>query len=114
MTDQTVKALKETAVKLGVNGVTTFLGAQAPFTKLPVISTILNLIVTKILDIAVNKTELGSFIVHTDKKVDGQVEDFEEAHKNRELASPLASKEEIEKLEQDKINAARALLKFTH
>ena len=105
--------LKGALVGAGTQSALEYVATVAPWTKLPIVRNIIEFLIEKIAWIIVNKTELGAFIVYTAEQKMGQAEDFKEAALALENAPKETSKEDLKKLQQAKIDAAKKLIKFT-
>lgn len=90
-----------------------YLSVQFPFLNIPVVKQLIRLVVNKILTIAIRSTELAGYFEIIDFKTGKEADDFKEVAEKHEKAKETgATKDEIEKLELAKIDAARNLIKF--
>ena len=80
-----------------------------PFTGLPVVSAIINLIATKSIKIALEQTFMSGYIKQIEDDLNKHAEKAKEA---RELLKQAKSPEEIERAENELKEALRHLLSF--
>jgi hemolysin-activating ACP:hemolysin acyltransferase len=113
--DERIERFKSSVGDLGVNGVMIWLTAEVPFFAVWPVKQLMQAFVRKIVTILLDKTELGAFHWYADALTKGQAVAFEQAAMAVEVAKEKGlSDEELAKLEQAKIDACRALIKFTH
>ena len=96
-----------------MNGVMSYLGSSYSFLSLPIVNPLVKFFVEYVLRIAIYYTELGAFIVATHFRTDEQAIDFERASENLARLPKSASEEERRRAEQELIDRARDLIKFT-
>lgn len=102
-TQELVDQFKSSLVRIGTDGVMTYLTAQIPFFSLPIVRYFTKIIVENIISIVVNYTELGVYFIHIDLKTAAQAKDFEQAAKLNKEAPSAESRQKL-------IDAARKLI----
>ena len=113
-TDDLIEALKSTLIRAGTQGVMQYLVALSSFFALPIVGPLMSQLVTYILGIAIRYTELGAYFVYTDMFTSAQGKKFQDAAIKNQEAQKSGTNEEKKQSEADLINAARALIKFSH
>lgn len=102
----------DTLAEMGTEGVMAYLSVQAPFVNLPVIKQIIKAIIGKILKLAMHQTELGTYFLVVDIATAKEAKDFEKVALELETAKTKGDADEIKRLEQSKIDAARKLIRI--
>lgn len=110
--DEMVDKLSSAVIKMGTEQVLLYLTSSFPFFSLPLVSSLTGLVVGKIIEIVVQKTELSFYFMHVDSYTGQQATKFEQAAKAHDEAIQKGDPNEISKAEQDLIDAARNLIKF--
>lgn len=113
--DKTIEHLKDAFKAIGTEAVMTAIAAAtgpvAPFVRLLLGITVkpfVGWVIGKFLDVS----EVGAFMLNTAIQVDKQANEFEKAAKALEDLPPDATAEEKKKAEEDKILAAKKLIKW--
>lgn len=89
-----------------------YIQLHVPFLRLPVIREIAEWLVGKIIEILVNKTELGLFFIYVDSITDEQRRKLNEAATKNKEAQASGSEDDRRLAEAELIAAARNLLRF--
>ena len=110
--EETVAAIKSSFVSLGKGAVKAAL-LPIPFFNLPIISTIVDFAVQKILEIIANAAEMEAFFLYTDFRTNEQGRTFTDKALAYEAAKKSGDKNAIAKAEQEVIIAMRNLVSFT-
>lgn len=100
----------DTVKKVAVNATMGILITRLPFLGIPGIKQIVQYFITRLVDIIVDQTELGLYVVYARNITEAQAEKFKEAVKKSEKAQTEGEK----KIAQDElIEASRNLIRFT-
>ena len=111
--DSVINLIKNTLAKAGSKAVMQHLVSQASFFSWPIVNPIIGFFVGYVVEILLEKTELGSFFIYADIITAKQASDFEkQAQKNKEIQEN-GTPEEKAKSEQELIDAARNLIKYS-
>lgn len=105
-----VALIKQTALDLGRRVVLTYLAAQVPIFANYFLRWLADLIISKVLSVAINQTEFGVFFLYVDLRVNSQGKSFEEAARAWFNAKP----EEKAKYEKDYLDKFYAIAKLTN
>lgn len=108
-----VNIIKSSFVNFGTKAIMSYLKVQIPFFSLPVVSYLTEMVVSKILDIAVNKTDTAIFFTFIDLRVNAQGREFSNAALKNYEVQKSGTKEEKQKSEQELIDSFRTLVKFS-
>lgn len=110
--DKALMFVAENLVKLGTEGVMSYLSVQLPFVNLPVVKQLVKFFVQKILDIAVMQTEMGAYMAIIDIKTSAEGNKYEKAGLELEEAKKKGDPDEVAKLEKEKMDAFRKLVRI--
>jgi hypothetical protein len=111
--DQYVETIKQAALTTGTNLVMAAIIAAQPILGTPLLKAILQWVVSKILGIAILKTELGAFFLYIDFRTSAQGRAFFDAAMKNKLVQEKGTEEEKMNAEKAVIDSFRALVKFT-
>jgi hypothetical protein len=112
--DEYVETIKQAALATGTNLVmAAIIGAQ-PIMGTPILKAIAQWVVSKILNIAILKTELGAFFLYIDFRTSAQGRAFFDAAIKNKLAQKSGSEQEKRDAEKAVIDSFRALVKFSN
>ena len=109
---ETLDKFFDSLITIGTEGVMKYLSVQFPFSNTPVIKQIIKMIVKKVMTLAMKRTELGAYFAITGFKVGKERDEFEKAALDLEEAKKKGNADEIAKMEQAKIDAARKLIRI--
>jgi hypothetical protein len=110
--NEAVKRIKQAALMIGKKSVMTALANQVPFFALPIVNKITSLLVEKILDLAIDKGEMGIFFLFIDIRGSVEGQQFEQAMEANEIAQSIGTEKEKQDAENNVVIALRRL-KFT-
>lgn len=111
--DGVIDAVRSAAIEYFSKVVLQHVLAWGGFFSWTIVQTVTGLIVRKVIEIAILKTELGIYVLYANERADRQAREYEEA---RQAESKLpADASEIEKAEARKrvIDSARDLIRWT-
>lgn len=92
----------------------TYLRAHLPFLNLPVIRNITKAFIEFIIQILVDKTELGAYFIYSDMLTSEQAKKFGEAAKKNQEIQESGTDEEKRLAQLELINRARDLIRLNH
>ena len=112
--DELVELFKRNVVDLGTKGVMTYLAVQAPVFNLPILNSIVRFLVSRVISIAVNNTELGVYFIYTDQRTSAQAKAYEKAAQAsaKAQADPAMTEEEKKRAEEELLACARQLVRL--
>lgn len=110
--DALLKSLEASFINLGTESVIAYLSVQFPFFAMPIVNRITKWMVSRIITILVQKTELGVTMIKNHINTAKQGKDFTESAQKYTEVLKNGTPEEIEKAKLDKINKARDLIRF--
>lgn len=110
--DKTLTAVAEVLIKMGTEGVMTYLSVQFPFLNAPVLKQIVRYFVNKIIDVAITRTEMGAYFGVVDLKTGHEGKEFDHAGLALQQAQEKGDPNEIARLEQEKMDAFRKLVRI--
>lgn len=110
--DETVAAIKTAFVSMGRAAALAAL-APIPFFNFPGIKQVTEFLITKLLEVISNATEMEAFFLYTDFRTNAQGRDFTQKALDYEAAKKTGDKDAIAKAEQALIDSMRALIKFS-
>lgn len=110
--EETVAAIKSAFVSVGKIAVKTAL-APIPFFNFPIISTIVDFVITKILECVSNAAEMKAFFLYTDFRTNAQGRDFTEKALNYEAIKKTGDAAKTAIAEKELIDSMRVLVKFS-
>jgi hypothetical protein len=99
----------EVLLEIATKQTTTLVASQLPILALPLISPLASFVISKILQIAFEKTELAIYMANVDQKTQKQATEFIEAKKK---ASVAQGPEETKKAQDELRQKQRDLLTF--
>jgi len=111
--DASVDALKKAAQDIGTEAVLGYLITVAPWVRLPIFSALARWLVGYVLDVAINKTELGVFFVYIDVRTSAQGRAFAKAALKHRKAMADGTAKERAAAEADLVDAFRQFARFT-
>ncbi len=117
--DAYVEFLKSTALSIGKKAVIEWLVAQLPAALVTgligsIFTPILGFAVGKILEVAINETEIGAFFLYIDLRTSAQGRAFESAAQTNLDKQKSGTPEEKAQAEKELVDAFRAFIKFTN
>lgn len=117
--DEYVALLKSAALTAAKKSVMKFLAAELPSVLTTgligsILTPVLGFIAGKVLEIAIEKTELGLFFLYIDLRTSAQGREFEKAMKRNLEAQKGGNQEEMKNAEAQLIDSFRKLAKFTN
>jgi hypothetical protein len=110
--DEYVETIKKAALTAGKHWVMEYIVRKVAFFSLSFPNAIMGILVGKVLEIAIMKTELGAFFLFIDLRTSAQGRAFYKAAIKNKLAQESGNKEEQRLAELEVINTARPLIKF--
>lgn len=110
--EEVVKPLRDTLLNIALSSIMTYLKVQFPFFNLPIIRNITELIISKILSIAFDETELGIYILMIRHTTSKEAQRFEIAVFKHKEAILRGTDEDKEKAREELLSAFRDLVKF--
>jgi hypothetical protein len=111
--EEYVAALKHSALVIAKKQVMQKLVAAIPFFGLPFFNPLALLIVTRVLETAIMKTEMGLFFLYTDVRVNAQASRFVAAALYFNEAKHLGTAKEAKLAEENMVGAFRNFVKFS-
>lgn len=108
--DAYVKMMKSTLSGLVVKSAVAWIAGQAAFFALGPVQTILTLIISKIVEIIFNHTEMAVFLNYIDTRVDAQGKEFSEAAIANELAQKSGTPEQKEQARKRLMDATKSFV----
>jgi len=111
--EEYVAALKHSALVIAKKQVMAKLVATIPFFSLPFFNPLALLIVTRVLETAIMKTEMGLFFLYTDVRVNAQASRFVTAALDFNEAKHLGTAKEAKLAEEKMVGAFRNFAKFS-
>lgn len=112
--DEYADNIKSAFTTIGTNGLYTLLVTAVPFFKLPIIGTITEIIIKKIVSTLVNLTELQIFFIYIDMRTAKQAKEFESAAAINRRIQESGTAEEKKNAEATLINAFRNFVKLSN
>lgn len=112
--DEYVRFLKDTAISQAKKGVLKIIFSKLPFLTWGPLGSLVGLAVGKVLEIAVNQTEMGAFFYFTDLRVSRQGRDYQEALEENMEAQKNGTDQDKAKAEEKLKNSFRELVKITN
>lgn len=117
--DEYVALLKSAALTAAKKSVMKFLAAELPSALTTgiigsILTPVLGFIAGKVLEIAIEKTELGLFFLYIDLRTSAQGREFEKAMRKNLEAQRGGSIRDKEAAERELIDSFRRLAKFTN
>lgn len=109
-----VDSLKASASSLAVNTAMTFLAAEAPWIKLPIIKQVVEYLVKRVTNAVIDSTEMGAFFLYTDIRVNKQGIAFEQAAYKNYIAQKEGTDEERTIAEAELMAAFKSFISFTN
>ncbi len=111
--DGVIDAVRSAAIEYFSKVVLQHVLAWGGFFSWTIVQTVTGLIVRKVIEIAILKTELGIYVLYANERADRQAREYEEARQAESKLPPDAS--EIERAEARKrvIDTARDLVRWT-
>lgn len=112
--DELVELFKRNVVDLGTKGVMSYLAVQAPVFNLPILNAVIRFLVSRVISIAVNNTELGIYFIYTDQRTSAQAKAYEKAAQEnaKAKADPAVTEEEKKRAEEELLARARELIRL--
>lgn len=106
--------MKAAAKQIGSAAVLTYLISIAPWVKLPVINAAFKWLISYILNVAIDKTEMGAFFLFIDIRTNEQGKAFAAAAMANREAQRSGTPEQKKQAEDALINSFRALIRLTN
>lgn len=111
--DEYVETIKQAALTTGVKLVMAYIIGMQPVLGTPFFKTITEWFVTRILNIAIIKTELGAFFLYIDFRTSAQGRAFFDAAIKNKLVQKNGTEREKKDAEKAVIDSFRTLVRFT-
>lgn len=111
-TEKVLETLFDTLIKIGTEGAWAYLSVQVPFLNAPVLRTIVKWGLEKVITIVLKKTEVGAYFGIINFKTGHEAKEFEKVALEHLEAVKKGDVDAIKKLEQEKIDAARKLIRI--
>ncbi len=104
--------IKKAFINFGIVEVSKYVAKQIPWLFLPIFSPITNLIISKIVFILVEKTEVGLFFLYTDMRVDQQGRNFSDAVMNNHRLQLEGTEDEKKQAEHELMVSFKTFASF--